>query len=85
VETPRRTIVVLVSDFYEGGSEETLVQSIAGLVTSGCTVLGLAALDSQSRAAYDRDMAQRLTNVGASVGAMTPGQLASFIAEHVGR
>jgi hypothetical protein len=33
--------------------------------------------------AYDRDLAQRLVNVGASVGAMTPGQLASFVAEAV--
>jgi Mg-chelatase subunit ChlD len=85
VDTPRRTIVVIISDFFEGGSEHSLVQQVASLVASGVTVLGLAALDSSSRVSYDRDMAQLLVNAGASVGAMTPGQLATFIAEHVSR
>jgi hypothetical protein len=30
-------------------------------------------------------MAQRLADVGAFVGAMTPGRLAEFVAETVGR
>jgi Mg-chelatase subunit ChlD len=83
VDTPKRTIVVLISDFYEGGSEAALVQTVADLVTSGCIVLGLAALDSKARPNYDREMAQRLVNVGAHVGAMTPGELANFVAAHV--
>jgi hypothetical protein len=83
VEVPRRTIVVLITDFYEGGNAEGLVREVAGLVSSGAIVLGLAALDPDAVPAYDRDLAQRLVNVGASVGAMTPGQLASFVAEAV--
>ena len=49
------------------------------------TVLGLAALDENADPAYDRACAQRLANVGAWVGAMTPGELAGFVAERVGR
>ena len=75
--------MVLITDFYEGGSAEGLVREVAGLVSSGAIVLGLAALDPEAVPAYDRDLAQRLVNVGASVGAMTPGQLASFVAEAV--
>jgi len=81
VEVPRRTIVVLITDFYEGSSAEGLVREVAGLVSSGAIVLGLAALDPDAVPAYDRDLAQRLVNVGASVGAMTPGELAAFVAE----
>ncbi|BCJ69025.1 VWA domain-containing protein [Polymorphospora rubra] len=85
IENPRRTIVALVSDFYEGGDPGQLVRGVARLVEQGTQVLGLAALDEDANPSYDRAMAQRLANVGAGVGAMTPGQLASFVAEQVGR
>ncbi|GHJ47584.1 hypothetical protein Cs7R123_49260 [Catellatospora sp. TT07R-123] len=85
VDAPRRAIVVLISDFYEGGDPGLLVRTVAGLVEQGTKVLCLAALDSQANPSYDRGLAQRLADVGAHVGAMTPGQLADFVAEHIGR
>ncbi|MEV2266477.1 VWA domain-containing protein [Nonomuraea africana] len=85
VDQPRRAIVVLISDFYEGGDPHRLVRIVRGLVEQGTKVLGLAALDEQANPDYDRVLAQRLADVGAHVGAMTPGELASFVAEHVGR
>ncbi len=84
VENPRRSIVALVTDFYEGGNEMALVRVVRGLVEQGTHVLGLAALDEDANPVYDRDLAQRLANVGAHVGAMTPGQLAEFVAERLG-
>jgi Mg-chelatase subunit ChlD len=83
VDNPRRCIVVLVTDFYEGGSPDGLVRVVKDLCAQGTIVLGLAALDPECTPQYDRDLAQRLVNVGASVGAMTPGELASFVAEAV--
>ncbi|GAA0486505.1 hypothetical protein Ade02nite_10310 [Paractinoplanes deccanensis] len=85
IEQPRRAIVALISDFYEGGSEQSLVRTVRELVEQGTKVLGLAALDEQANPAYDRSTAQKLADVGAPVGAMTPGQLAQFVAEQVGR
>ncbi|MEU5940447.1 VWA domain-containing protein [Micromonospora sp. NPDC047548] len=85
IENPRRTILVLITDFYEGGSEAQLVRGVRQLVEQGTHVLGLAALDEEANPAYDRAMAQRLADAGAGVGAMTPGELAAFVAEHVGR
>ncbi|MEV4298755.1 VWA domain-containing protein [Microbispora rosea] len=85
VDQPRRAIVVLISDFYEGGDPRRLVRVVRDLVAQGSKVLGLAALDEQANPAYDRELAQRLADAGAFVGAMTPGELASFVAEHVGR
>ncbi|GIF25656.1 Mg-chelatase subunit ChlD [Actinoplanes tereljensis] len=85
IEQPRRAIVAVVSDFYEGGSESALVRAVRDLVEQGTKVLGLAALDEQANPSYDREMAQRLADVGAAVGAMTPGQLAEFVAEQVTR
>jgi Mg-chelatase subunit ChlD len=85
IEQPRRTILVLISDLYEGGSETRLVHLVRGLAEQGTKVLCLAALDEDADPAYDRDMGQRLVDAGAAVGAMTPGQLAAFVAEQVGR
>lgn len=81
IQNPSRSVIVLVSDFYEGGSEYELVRRVKTLVQGGTKVLGLAALDSQADPAYDRAMAERLVNAGAQVGAMTPGELATWLAE----
>ena len=83
VEVPSRTIFVVLTDFYEGGDERLLVKTIGDLCAQGTKVLGLAALDSDAVPAFDRQLAQRVRNAGAFVGAMTPGELAQFIAEAV--
>ncbi|MEU9874265.1 VWA domain-containing protein [Actinomadura sp. NPDC048021] len=85
VENPRRAIVAVITDFYEGGSEHRLVEEVRRLVQQGTHVLGLAALDEAANPSYDRRTAQRLADEGAHVGAMTPGQLAEFVAERIGR
>jgi Mg-chelatase subunit ChlD len=83
VEQPRRSIVALITDFYEGGDPHRLVRTVKGLVEQGTHVLGLAALDEEANPAYDHDLAQRLADAGAHVGSMTPGELAQFLADRI--
>lgn len=83
IDQPARAVVVIVSDFYEGASEALLVHRVRALTAQRTRVLGLAALDSDADPAYDRAMAQRLVAAGAEVGAMTPGELAGWLASHV--
>ncbi len=83
VENPRNTIVILITDFFEGAPLERLLSVTHSLIESGVTLLGLAALDSQANPNYNRDLAQQMVNLGASVGAMTPGELAVWVAEKV--
>lgn len=85
VENPRRAIVALITDFYEGGDEGRLIRTVRRLAEQGTHVLGLAALDEDANPDYDRGLARRLADVGAHIGAMTPGELAAFVAEKVGR
>ncbi|GGV43256.1 hypothetical protein GCM10010182_79920 [Actinomadura cremea] len=85
VDNPRRSIIVLVSDFYEGGDPHRLVRDVKKVCEQGTQVLGLAALDEDANPDYDRDLARRLANAGAHMGAMTPGELAEFVAERIGR
>lgn len=83
VEQPRRTIVAVITDFYEGGDPNRLVRTVKGLVEQGTHVLGLATLDEEANPEYDHDLAQRLADVGAHVGSMTPGELAGFLADRI--
>lgn len=83
IDHPRNTIVVLITDFYEGAPRETLFSTTRRLIESGVTMLGLAALDSDANPNYDRTTAQALVNLGMHVGAMTPGELAEWIARTV--
>jgi len=85
VTEARRAIVVLITDLFEGGDAYQLVRTARGLVEQGSNLLVLAALDEKADPAFDRELGQRLADVGAHAGAMTPGQLAGFIAERVGR
>jgi Mg-chelatase subunit ChlD len=85
VEAPRRAIVVVITDFFEGASQHVLVSRVKALCDQGTLVLGLAALDEQANPSYDRDLARHLVDAGAHVGAMTPGQLVDWIAEKVKR
>jgi hypothetical protein len=55
------------------------------LTSQRTLVLGLAALDQDANPSYDRNMAQRLVAAGAEVGAMTPGELAGWIASKIKR
>jgi Mg-chelatase subunit ChlD len=83
IDNPRRTILILVTDFEEGGPPDRLLAVTKQLVESGVTFLGLAALDERAEPNYDRYMAQRLVNIGIHVAAMTPGELAEWVAQKV--
>lgn len=83
VENPRRTILALITDFCEGAPIERLYAVAKKLVESGVTALGLAALDERANPTYDHAVAARLVQMGWHVGAMTPGELAAWVAEKV--
>lgn len=84
VNNPRNAIIILISDFFEGGSVKQLYRTVSNIVESGVTLLGLAALDAEANPSYSREIAQELVNRGASVGAMTPGELADWVVQKVG-
>jgi Mg-chelatase subunit ChlD len=79
VRYPSRTIVIVVTDFFEGGPPEVMLASIKRLRESGVRVLGLAALDQTAQPCYDRQMAERCVDAGAEVAALTPQRLAQWL------
>jgi Mg-chelatase subunit ChlD len=83
VEFPTRTIVVLVTDFCEGGPIEPLLAHIKRLRGAGVRVLGLAALDRNAAPSYDLRVAEACAEAGAEVAALTPGRLAEWLARTI--
>lgn len=84
VEAPRRAVVVLITDLYEGGAPGLLLQQVSQLLDQGTVVLVLAALDDEGAPDFDHRLGSRLADLGAQVGAMTPGRLAEFLAATIG-
>jgi Mg-chelatase subunit ChlD len=83
VTQPTRTIVVLVTDFCEGGPLTPMLTAIRRLRGEGVRVLGLAALDAHATPAYDRAAAEACVESGAEVAALTPGRLAEWVAKAI--
>jgi Mg-chelatase subunit ChlD len=79
VQQPHKTMLVCVTDFFEGAPPNNLLTAIRHLRESGVRVLGLAALDEKAEPVYDKEMAQRCVAAGAEVAALTPQRLAEWI------
>ena len=80
VKKPSDTILILLSDLYEGGSPQTLIDVTQQLVTSGIQFINLLALSDQGSPSYDKDMAQEFTNLGIPSFACTPDQFPGMMA-----
>lgn len=81
IEDPRRTALVLISDFEEGADPAVTVAAVRRLAGAGVRLLGLAALDEQAKPAYDAQMAGQLVDAGMRIAALTPGRLAEWLVE----
>ncbi len=80
VSQPRRTVLALITDFCEGADPRALVASCRRLHGAGVKLLGLAALDEAANPWYDEQMAGRLAAEGMEIAALTPAQLAHWLA-----
>jgi Mg-chelatase subunit ChlD len=81
VRQPQRTIVVLITDFYEGRAESDLVAQTRLMADSGLRMIGLGALGYDVRAAYNKATAGKLRKVGMDILVCTPDKLAECMAE----
>jgi hypothetical protein len=83
VTVPSRTMVVLVSDFEEGGPVGPLLAEVRALVAAGVRVLGCASLDEKGAARYSVGTASQLVAAGMPVAALSPLELARWVGEQV--
>lgn len=85
VTRPRDTVLVLVSDLFEGGDPEEMLRVAASLVGSGVTVVALLALSDDGAPAYDHDHAAAFAALGIPAFACTPDLFPDLMAAAIER
>lgn len=80
VERPDDTILVLISDLYEGGDVAQMRARAKKLVDSGVHLVVLLALADDGAAAFDHGQAAFFAGIGAPAFACTPDQFPGLIA-----
>ncbi|MDN5385534.1 MULTISPECIES: VWA domain-containing protein [Streptomyces] len=72
ITRPAETVVVLISDLYEGGIRNEMLKRVAAMKASGVQFVALLALSDEGAPAYDREHAAALAALGAPAFACTP-------------
>jgi Mg-chelatase subunit ChlD len=72
VTRPADTILVLITDLFEGGDADQLRARVAALVQAGVTVVCLLALSDDGAPAHDHQRASELAALGVACFACTP-------------
>jgi hypothetical protein len=85
ITRPNDTVLVLISDLFEGGNAELMRARVARLTQSGVTVLALLALSDDGAPVHDEQAAADLAALGATVMACTPDQFPDVLAEALER
>jgi Mg-chelatase subunit ChlD len=83
IEAPRDTVLVLISDLYEGGNEEEMLQRAQALKAEGVQVVCLLALNDEGAPAYDHDNAAALAAMGIPTFACTPDKFPDLMSAAV--
>jgi Mg-chelatase subunit ChlD len=85
VTRPEETVLVLISDLFEGGIAEQMLRRVAQLLADGVTVVVLLALSDSGAPAYDHDHAAALAALGVPTFACTPDQFPDLLAVALSR
>ena len=85
VRRPQETILVLISDLYEGGNREEMLRRAAGLAGAGVQMIVLLALSDSGAPSYDHNVAAALAAMGAPAFACTPDVFPDLMAAAINR
>ena len=85
VARPTDTVLVLISDLYEGGIAEEMLERASALVESGATMIALLALSDSGRPSYDAGHAAALAGIGVPSFACTPDLFPDLMAAAIER
>ncbi|MFG3100362.1 VWA domain-containing protein [Streptomyces sp. NPDC048182] len=72
ITRPAETVVVLISDLFEGGVRDGMLKRVAAMQAAGVRFVALLALSDEGAPAYDREHAAALAALGVPAFACTP-------------
>jgi len=82
---PHDTIMVLITDLFEGGNKMELVKRAASIVASGAQLITLLALDDKGAPGFDQQLAGTFAGLGIPTFACTPDLFPDLMAATIGR
>ena len=85
VQRPQDTILVLISDLFEGGHRAEMLKKAAALRQSGVTMVTLLALNDEGAPAYDHDNAAALAALDVPAFACTPALFPDLMAAAINK
>lgn len=85
IQRPNDTILILISDMYEGGNEEEMFARVTSLQTAGVQFITLLALSDQGSVGFDARNANRLKALGIPAFACTPDAFPSLMATAINK
>lgn len=80
ITKPSDTVLVLITDLYEGGNEPEMRKRAIELVAAGVQVVVLLALNDDGAPSYDHNNAQFFSNLGIPVFACSPDKFPDLMA-----
>ncbi|MEL6940474.1 MAG: VWA domain-containing protein [Cyanobacteria bacterium J06598_1] len=85
IRQPQETILVLISDLYEGGDNQAMRKRIAALISTGVQVITLLALSDDGAPYFDHQNAAAFAALGIPAFACTPDQFPDLMAAAISR
>ncbi len=85
VTAPADTVLVLISDLYEGGIADEMVRRARQVVDSGAVMVALLALSDSGAPSFDAEHAAALADVGVPAFACTPDLFPDMMAAAIER
>jgi uncharacterized protein with von Willebrand factor type A (vWA) domain len=85
IRQPQDTILVLISDLYEGGNAAGMLKRAAALVNAGVQVIILLALNDEGSPCFDHHHAAQFAALGIPVFACTPDKFPDLMAAAIQR
>jgi Mg-chelatase subunit ChlD len=79
------TIMILITDLFEGGDEASLVARIKSIADSGVTLVVLLALSDDGAPSYDHGLAATCAAMGVPAFACTPDRFPDLLASAIRR
>jgi Mg-chelatase subunit ChlD len=80
ITRPSDTVMMLITDLYEGGDQDRMRKRATELVSAGVQMVVLLALNDQGAPSYDHNNAQFFSNLGIPVFACTPDKFPDLMA-----
>ena len=85
ITRPAQTILVLITDLYEGGNAQEMLRRAAELVSSGVQVVCLLALSDNGTPSFDQHNAAALAGLGVPCFSCTPDLFPDMMAAAIQR